>query len=146
MSTERFKVLSAVYLLLINKNKEVAMIRRFNTGYQDGNYTLPSGHIDEGETASMAMLREAKEEVNVTINKDDLKFVHVIHRNSIDRVYIDFYFFADKWEGDVINLETDKCDNLTWFKISNLPKNIIPDVKLVIESFNKDIHYTEYGW
>lgn len=146
MSAKRFRILSAVYLLLISDNKEVALIRRFNTGYQDGNYTLPSGHIDEGETATTAMLREAKEEVNAKIKLEDLHFFHVIHRKSKIDVYVDFYYVATKWQGEIKSLEPNKCDDLSWFKIDKLPKNIIPDVKHAIQSYGKNNHYSELGW
>ena len=57
MST-RYTFISAVHLILINKNK-VLLLRRLNTGYEDGNYSLPAGHIDQAETATQAVIREA---------------------------------------------------------------------------------------
>jgi ADP-ribose pyrophosphatase YjhB (NUDIX family) len=142
---KRFTAHAAVYLLLI-RNSQVAMIRRYNTGYQDGNYTLPSGHIDEGESATTAMIREAQEETDVIVKPVDLKTAHVIHRNSPNRVYIDFYFYTTEWEGEPINAEPEKADDLSWFDLDNLPKNIIPDVKHAIERFDTEDFYSEIGW
>lgn len=141
----RNKIFAAVYLLLV-RDKKVAMIRRFNTGYQDGNYTLPSGHIDAGESAIAATIREGKEEAGVEVSEDDLKLAHVIHRNSTDRIYVDFYFAANKWKGEPTNLEVDKADDLSWFDFDNLPDNIIPDVKLAISQWDSDDFYSEVGW
>jgi len=145
MATERNKIFAAVYLLLV-QNGQVAMIRRYNTGYQDGNYTLPSGHIDAGESAIQSVIREAKEEVDVSVEVEDIELAHVIHRNSTDRVYADFYFLAKKWSGTPRNAESEKSDDLSWFDLNNLPKNIIPDVKQSIEKYSSADYYSEVGW
>lgn len=147
MGSKRFKIRAAVYLIIQNDKGEVAMIRRFNTGYQDGKYTLPSGHIDEGESAKSAMTREANEEIGIQINPEDLEFAHIVHRVSLDnKIYADFYFHAKNWGETPSIKEPDKCDDLSWFKIDNLPKNIIPDVKLALLNFDKKVYYSEIGW
>ena len=37
-------------------------------------FYLPGGKIDEGETAAMALCREIAEEMNITIDQDELKY------------------------------------------------------------------------
>ena len=56
MSTTRFTLRSAVYLLLIKEN-QILLLRRFNTGWQDGKYSVPAGHLDGGETVKQAMVQ-----------------------------------------------------------------------------------------
>ena len=46
---QRFKMIGSSYLLLIENNK-ILLSRRFNTGYEDGKYSLPAGHVETGET------------------------------------------------------------------------------------------------
>jgi len=48
---------------LMCKNKEVLMIHRFRDGLEY--YVLPGGHIEEGESAEQALLRELKEETSL---------------------------------------------------------------------------------
>lgn len=43
------KVNLSVHLLLLNKDN-ILMLRRYNTGYEDGNYSLIAGHLEKNET------------------------------------------------------------------------------------------------
>ena len=43
-------------------------------------------------------------------------------------------------------LEPDKCDDLSWFSLDQLPDNMIPYVKHAIECFRERIIYSEFGW
>ena len=140
----RFKLVSAVHLFLIDKDN-ILLLRRFNTGYQDGNYSVVAGHLDGDETATSAMIREAFEEAGIIIKPDDLRMVHVMHRKS-EREAINFFFEASKWEGEVKNMEPNKCDDLSWFSINNLPENIVPYVRKAIENYINSITFSEFGW
>jgi 8-oxo-dGTP diphosphatase len=146
--SERFRPKAAVYVLL-KRHDDALLIRRFQTGWQDGNYTLPAGHIDEGETASQCAIRECLEEVNVHIAPQDLHFFHLMHRKSDtgDNVYVDFYFYADRWQGEIKNNEPQKCDDVRWFSLKQLPENMIPHLKEILSDyFSNKVYYAEKGW
>jgi 8-oxo-dGTP pyrophosphatase MutT (NUDIX family) len=150
MPKEHFKITPASYLVLI-KDEKILMSRRFNTGYEDGNYSLPAGHLDGGETFRQAMVREAKEETGIILNPDALKTVHVMHRlvkfeNVGIRERIDAFIRADAWDGKIKNMEPNKCDDLRWFPLNELPQNNIPFVKYALECIQKNIFYSEYGF
>lgn len=142
---ERFKPYAAAYLVLVNDGK-ILLLRRRNTGYQDGNYSLVSGHFEGGETAAQCIVREALEESGITININDLKVVTVIHRLSTDREYFDVFVSTNKWVGEIVNMEPGKCDELKWFKLNDLPRNMAPEVKTALNNINNAIHYSEIGW
>ena len=74
---KRFKLIVAVHLFLL-RNDEIILLRRFNTGYEDGNYSLIAGHIDGNEWITNAIIREAKEEGNILISKKKPK-IWAIH-------------------------------------------------------------------
>ena len=86
---ERFKLKVAVYIILIKEDK-ILLTRRFNTGWQDGNYGLPSGHLESNEMVVEAVLRETAEEIRIKLKQEDIKFVHTMHR--IVSSYIDLFF------------------------------------------------------
>ncbi len=144
MKREYFKFISAVHLFLL-KDGKILLLRRFNTGYEDGNYSVPAGHIDGEEKATSAMIREAKEETGIDINKRQLCMVHVMHRKS-EEERIDFFFEATEWQCEPKIMEINKCDDLRWFPINQLPQNIIPYVKSGIKNYRNKISFSEFGW
>ena len=144
MSKQRFKLISAVNLLLFADNK-ILLARRFQTNYEDGKYSVIAGHLDGKETAREAMCREALEEANILIKPSDLKMVLVMHRNAEDE-RVDFFFTTDVWGGQPQIAEPDKCDDLSWFELNQLPQNIIPYVLAAIRNFQDGSHYAEFGW
>ena len=64
---DRFRLVLAVHLLLMDQDR-LLMLRRSNTGWQDGNYSVVTGHVEGDEPASAAMIREANEEAGITIS------------------------------------------------------------------------------
>ena len=142
---ERFRAFVAAYLIL-SKDEQILLSRRFNTGYQDGKYSLVAGHLDGGETAQQCIMRESVEEIGVTLNAKNLEIVHVMHRLAPDREYFDIYVRATEWQGDVLNAEPEKCDELTWCLMDELPDNILPEVKFALENIKKNVHYSQFGW
>ncbi|MBI5061790.1 MAG: NUDIX domain-containing protein [Candidatus Aenigmarchaeota archaeon] len=141
---EYFKIVCAVHLFLI-KDGKILMLRRFNTGYEDGSYSVIAGHIDGDEQVRDAMVREAKEEAGISIEKNDLRFVHVMHRKSSEE-RVDFFFVCDRWNGEAHNAEPTKCDDLRWFSLDSLPKNMVPYVRQGIDRFKENILFSEHGW
>lgn len=144
MTTEKFKLRSAVYLLPIKDNK-ILLSKRFNTGWMDGKYSLISGHIDGNETVFEAMVREAWEEAGLKIDSKDLIPATVIHRKS-DFEYIDFFFIVKKWQGTPIIKEPNKCDDLSWYPLNNLPKNLLPFIKEVLNNYQNKTAFFVSGW
>lgn len=146
MSKDRFKITVAVNLIL-RRDDEILLLKRTNTGNQDGMYNLIAGHLEKDELGTEAIIREAREETSITIEPSDLKFVHFVQRLPVydnDEEYIDLFYEASVWQGDVINNEPDKCDGLDWFQIDNLPNNTIPLLPVIIKKINNGQMYSEY--
>ena len=145
-SKDRFRLIPSVYLLLRSKGK-ILLLRRANTGYQDGTYSLIAGHLDGDELGTEGMIREAREEAGITVLAKDLRLVHTAHRlsrNQVGQERVDLFFEATKWEGKIVNNEPEKWDDLSWFDVDNLPHQMLPFIRLVIEDVENGINYSEY--
>lgn len=140
----RTKFLVAVHLFFLREG-HILLLRRYNTGYEDGRYSVVAGHLDAGETVTQAAVREASEEVGVTLCPPDIQVVHVMNRKSKDE-RIDFFVLVGRWDGEVANAEPDKCDHLAWFPLEALPANTIPYVRYAIGQFQQGRYYSEFGW
>lgn len=141
---ERFKMIASSYLILIRDGK-ILLSRRFNTGYEDGKYSLPAGHIEDNESLTQGAVREIIEEIGLTLAPPAFKLVHVMHRKHLD-IRMDFFFTADIGNQTPVNKEPEKCDDLQWFPLTKLPVNTIPYIRHAIECYQKKIFYSEFGW
>ncbi len=141
---ERFKMIASGYGFFIKKNK-ILLSERKNTGYMDGWFSLPAGHIEDGESLIHGTTRELAEEVGVVVREEQLQLVHVMHRKS-DDIRMDFFFLVSGWKNEPANMEPDKCSRLEWVFIDELPKNTIPYIRSAINHYTQSVLYSEFGW
>jgi 8-oxo-dGTP diphosphatase len=144
MKKERLKAILAVYLIVKEQDKILLYLRQ-NTGYCDGMYSLIAGHVEQGESLSEAMIREAKEEAGIEISPKNLKPLCSMYRLS-DSERVDFFFQLVDWKGEIENREPEKCKELKFFDINNLPKNTIDYVIEALANSFQGISICEYGW
>lgn len=137
----------AAYLILC-RNDEILLLRRSNTGYEDGKYSLIAGHVEHSESPSQAIIREAREEAGIEVASEDLRFVKVVHRQCPDSlVFIDYFFAASRWIGEPRIAEPDKCSDLLWVPVDTIPGDAIPYIKSVLAGWRQHPEaLLEYGW
>lgn len=144
---KRFCLPIAVYLI-VQRNNEVLLLKRFNTGFQDGQYSLVAGCIDGNESITDAVIREAKEEANIKVKKEDLSQPTVLHRKSNFKHWeaVCFFFKITEFEGQILNAEPNKCDDLSFFSLDKLPDNMIDYVKEGLFACLNGKSFVEFGW
>lgn len=133
---------TTIHLFFFREN-QVLLLRRFNTGFRDGEYSVPAGHLDGGETVVQAGLREGKEEAGVDLRESDLTFSTVMHRIEDDE-RVDFFFQVQAWSGEPFNAEPEKCDDLRWFALDALPENTVPYVRQALANHLSGVRFAEY--
>lgn len=131
--------------LVLRKKDQVLLHLRKNTGYCDGMWSLVAGHVENGEPASAALIREAREEIGIELSLSQIKAVHVMHRKS-DRLNVDVFFDCPSWEGKVVNCEPEKCAQLEFFSLDGLPSPTIEYIARALKSISEGETYSEYGW
>jgi 8-oxo-dGTP diphosphatase len=140
----------AVYCIIL-RDQRLLLMKRINTGYADGQWSVPAGHVDEGEAAAEAATRELAEETALNVNPDDWRLHAVMHRRTIDRTIIDVFFRVNLLDGEPRNLEPTRCAELRFFPLTGLPELFVPYVRMalraeVLAQGSPDIGYFQEGW
>jgi 8-oxo-dGTP diphosphatase len=126
---DRFRVVPAAYVI-VRRGDEVLLLLRANTGYMDGHWAVPAGHVEQGESVVAAAVRELKEEVGLDVDAGDLVPVTAMHRTGgngdpIDE-RVDFFFMVSKWTGEPRLMEPEKAAGLDWYPLDKLPDPLVP--------------------
>ena len=133
-----------VHMFFLREGK-ILLIRRFQTGYMDGHFSVPAGHLDGNEPVRLAAVREAHEEIGIHIDPVDIQFAGVFHRSEGEE-RVDFFVHVHRWIGEPVNTEPEKCDELRWTDLNKLPENTIPYIRQAIENYQAGILFEEFGW
>ena len=137
---DRFmSVVCADVLLTRNNDKEFLLMKRINTGSNDGMYELPGGHLEKDEDIFGAMIREIKEELLLDIKETDLELIHFMHHYNVNR--LNFIF---KCDGSNLNPqigEPNKCEDLVWVDFDSIPDNTTDKVKIILDNIRNSKFY-----
>ena len=133
--------------LIIKKDNKVLLFFR-NDGffnYDGGWWVLPAGHIEQGETARDAAIREAKEELDINIAPSDIKCVHITSNLASRTESFDFYFEVSKYSGTMRNCESGKCVEMRYFTLDEVAtlKNVISPTRLSLAALQRGEIYSE---
>ena len=135
----RHLTFTAVFILL-ERDGKYFFIRRANTGWNDGKLTIPAGHVDKGQTTRQGAITEAREEAGVTIKEEDLEFIHTQY--VFDK-YTNFFFRAQKWNGEPMLGEPHLCSEVLWVPKNETPEDVILHVRLMLEEVSKGNYFSD---
>ncbi len=124
--------------ILYNEEKGLLLEKRTDTG----EWCVPGGAIELGESLEDALRREVKEETNLDINNPklfDIKAnVHMVYPNKDEVYYTDVVYVINEFFGE---LKPDaESKELVFFSIDNLPDNIMPTQIGYIKKFVSEIN------
>lgn len=144
-SKKKARVLCVAGIVLLDNEGRVLLIRRGD----DGNWCIPGGVVEPGETIEEAAIREVLEETGLIV--DNLEFFNIYSGQSQHHIYPDGneYYFANtifissEFHGEMRADEIESKE-LKFFDISNLPNNIsksnLPMFKDYKDRINKYNH------
>lgn len=146
MTAVSFTLVPAAYLLMLRRTEEAGRRRtrvllqlRRSTGYMDGCWACgAAGHVEAGESVVQAVVREAAEEVGISVAPGDLRPLTVVHRsNDVGGAAleqrVDFFFTARRWSGEPTAAEPERNAGLRWFALDELPERVPPHERAVMD-------------
>lgn len=121
--------------VMIFKDGKVLIGKRKKTATHGiGEYSLPGGKIDEGESFKEAIERETLEETGIRI--ENLKFLCVANTGMYkghQAVLVNF--IADWKSGKPKDFKNEKIGEWQWRDVDNLPEPLFIPTKLLIDSY-----------
>lgn len=139
----RFQVVPASYVIFRRDGRVLLQLRQ-GTGYMDGHWaTAAAGHVEAGESAAAAAVREVREELGIRTATGDLVPVTAMHRTNgggqavSERV--DFFFTCTRWQGEPRIMEPGKAAALEWFSLDDLPAAVVPHERYVLDRLRSGV-------
>lgn len=148
----RVALVPAAYVYL-RRDGQVLLQLRQNTGYLDGHWAAgAAGHVEFGEHAATAALRELREELGVDAEPSALQPLTVMHRTDgvgepIEQ-RVDWFYALDEWDGEPHIVEPYKCARIDWFDLDDLPNPVVPHEHAVLEAWadQRLAPFTHFGF
>ncbi len=107
-----------------------------------GEYALPGGHIENGETFEDCVLRELAEEAGPEIKIKTPTFLCVTNlRKYLPRHYVDIGMLAEWVSGEPIVTEPDKKEAWDWYGLDKLPKPLFGCTENYIKAYKTGKSY-----
>ncbi len=142
----RHQIIPTVNVFIV-KDSQLLLGRRANTGWMDGYLCPAGGHVEENETPIIAIMREIKEELGVMVRQEDLEFLCVAARKTSEGETVAYEFVIRDKNYDFINAEPEKCSEVTWVNLYELPNDIIDHFRQIIEEgIVNQRQYLEIGY
>jgi ADP-ribose pyrophosphatase YjhB (NUDIX family) len=139
----------AASYVLIERDGKYLFVKRANTDWMNGFYGLPAGKVEKNEGYLTAAVREANEEVGVTVRPEHMQFALAYWRHEDDEPdmeWCDMVFRVAEFTGEPINAEPQVHDEIAWFALDDLPENTIPSLRLMLDAINRGEMYGEHNY
>lgn len=133
---EKDGITKLVVGVAIVKDGRILIVRRVPDGYLGGNYELPGGGVDEGESIENSVKRETLEETGLRVLAILSMHRGFDYETSSNKVR-QFNFLVDALEGEV-KLELSEHDSFEWISEADLDKypmtnEMINSIKQLLE-------------
>lgn len=117
-------MVTAAMGIIYDKEKGILFEKRTDNGM----WCIPGGAMELGESIEEALNREVKEETSLDIYNPKLfdveANVHMVYPNGDEVYYTDIVYIIEEYSGN-LNYD-DESSELKWFKLDELPDNIMP--------------------
>ena len=104
--------------------------------FEPGSWTFPGGKQEYDETMFEGAKREVKEETNLEIS--ELSIFGATDDIQPNKHYITIQIIANKFNGELKNMEPTKHSEWKWFDLNNLPQNLYTPTREFLEEYIKN--------
>jgi 8-oxo-dGTP diphosphatase len=134
--TEQRRPIVGVQAIVTKHRSARILLGRRRGGFGDGQWALPGGHLEFGESFEEAAVRELREETNIRAEKLIVwKSLNTAYRETH---YVQISVQVLSYRGELKNLEPDKCYELGWFSLDHtLPAPIFEPSRPFLELLQK---------
>ncbi|MGZ9899670.1 8-oxo-dGTP diphosphatase MutT [Shewanella gaetbuli] len=108
--------------VILNNNKQILLAKRHGHLHQGGKWEFPGGKVESNETDTQALIRELKEEVNITVNSS-APFMDISHNYPDKHVRLDIHLVTD-FSGEAKGMEQQQIE---WVSLQQLADYDFPE-------------------
>ncbi|MGP1583133.1 MAG: NUDIX domain-containing protein [Candidatus Altimarinota bacterium] len=131
---------------VVIRNNNILLLKRKNTPWMNGYWGIPGGRLDAGESMTHGAIRELREETGLTISDENIAFKSIVQHKDERGERIYFIIQVVDINEEPQNREPEKCEDMQWFPLNNLPQNITPQVQIALDAIQNQEHYQEFGY
>lgn len=123
-------LLFVVALALIDEYQKILLQIRPLGKSMAGLWEFPGGKVEDGELPEFALIRELKEELNISLLPQNLIPTCFASEPLGEKNLLLLLYMADKWDGDIVAKEGQSFD---WFDLDSISELDMPpaDIPLV---------------
>ena len=108
--------------IIINNQQQILLAKRHGHLHQGGKWEFPGGKVEQDETVTDALIRELKEEVNLTVHSST-PYMDISHNYPDKHVLLDIHLVTD-FSGEAIGVEGQQIE---WVNKADLASYDFPD-------------------
>ncbi|ENC6724765.1 NUDIX domain-containing protein, partial [Vibrio harveyi] len=109
------EVHECVSFILVKDDEVLLETRSKDKDSDPGMIAIPGGHMEQGESQSMTLLRELDEELNIRPQR--CGYLCSLYHPTTELQLLHYYVVTD-WVGDIQSLE---AESVNWYPIINAP-------------------------
>jgi len=117
--------------LVTNDNNELLLIKKKINDY----WERPGGSVEVNELLEDCVVREVKEETNIKTKVVNFIMLEQLFFGADKKHWLSFCYHLKYVSGSINNNKPEKHDEVRWFKLAHLPKNLSPHAKIAIEKY-----------
>jgi len=125
--------------VMIKNDKNEVLLGLRKSSHGSGEWSFPGGHLEFGEKMFECAKREVKEEIGLDLNEfeiisvaDEMRYIE-----SDGKHYVNIGIKAKYNNGEIKNMEPDKCERWEWFSFDELPENLFEGTSLTLGNYLK---------